>query len=85
MTSERERDAGFNSDVTAQPDGDLSSEKIEQDGDPSAGGVAVIRWRHDIPRRRHRLPVAYDEHEQAALLAAAHLRHTDLENHCWKQ
>ncbi len=25
----------------------------------------------DIPRRRHRIPVAYDEHEQAALLAAA--------------
>ncbi|HEY8378642.1 MAG TPA: tyrosine-type recombinase/integrase [Nannocystis sp.] len=26
----------------------------------------------EIPRRRHQLPVAYDDHEQAALLAAAH-------------
>ncbi|WP_434420170.1 tyrosine-type recombinase/integrase [Nannocystis pusilla] len=28
----------------------------------------------EVPRRQHRLPVAYDEHEQAALLAAAHER-----------
>lgn len=26
----------------------------------------------DIPRRLHRLPIAYDDHEQAALLTAAH-------------
>lgn len=34
--------------------------------------IARVPVEFDIPRRLHRLPIAYDEHEQAALLAAAH-------------